>query len=539
MALIYDNNFGNAYLQEIRRYDSTTSSFSANLVSSSSFDFFSDSAAVGDCFYLLAYDVRAFRNLRIYVGTAFSATSVTFVWEYSSGLGVWSPLSNVVNGDAFKNTGQQDITWDIPRNWEQTSRHSSGVNLPKQGGWIRARISAIDTPTEGGAQSTQTVQVGRNLLVVTSGSESFSSIRSSDVSNGWGITDATPSGTSIQLYASLTINSKATLADSNKAVEVINSRITNNGTITLGTYSSTYDYSYNGWFLYLKSFGYGGGHDHFGGGGVYNFYGGIIRVLYPGRIGIFESSVIRDTLIEGYYQTFVCNNTTIDRLRADSLVENRSTPNIITEMWTKSYFLLGQQQIANVTAENITASYVEAWSVYVARNIFLINPTLLNANPLIVLFFALGGGDHDVYFYTQFRFDLKVIDNEASAISGANVVIKDLDGETVFSGTTDGNGNISQQVLTQKISFFDDPNLSGGSVTKTTPDSITYKTPHTVTISKKGYQTKTVKYTMDRRREEVEVLEPAIDVLTPMGERIYKNLKPEDGQNKTLWLEIV
>jgi len=63
--------------------------------------------------------------------------------------------------------------------------------------------------------------------------------------------------------------------------------------------------------------------------------------------------------------------------------------------------------------------------------------------------------------------------------------------------------------------------------------------PHTITISKPGYQTKTIQYTMDRRREEVEVLEPAVDILTPMGEKIYKNLKPEDGQNKTLWLEIV
>ena len=34
-----------------------------------------------------------------------------------------------------------------------------------------------------------------------------------------------------------------------------------------------------------------------------------------------------------------------------------------------------------------------------------------------------------------------------------------------------------------------------------------FSTPHTVTISKEGYRTRTIKYTMDRKREEVEALE--------------------------------
>jgi len=42
--------------------------------------------------------------------------------------------------------------------------------------------------------------------------------------------------------------------------------------------------------------------------------------------------------------------------------------------------------------------------------------------------------------------------------------------------------------------------------------TITYKTPHTITISKSGYQTKTIKYTMDRKREEIEALEKVKDL---------------------------
>jgi len=51
-----------------------------------------------------------------------------------------------------------------------------------------------------------------------------------------------------------------------------------------------------------------------------------------------------------------------------------------------------------------------------------------------------------------------------------------------------------------------------------------YHTPHTVTISKTGYKTRVVKYTMDRRREEVEKLSPDgtdITNATLYGSNIY------------------
>jgi len=513
MAVSYDNSFDNSNVQRVYTYDSTTNTFSSNLKTSSAFDYFPDSAVVGDCFYLLANDVKAFKDVRLYVGTAFAATSVTFTWEYSTGDGTWAALSNVTNSDAFTKTGQQDVTWDIPRDWAQTRKHSASVNMPRTGGWIRARITAVDTPTEGGAQSTQTVQTGKNWITIT-GNETFASIRSEDVSNGWGITDTANSGNdkTIQIYASITIDSGATLTGTNKMLEINNAFIQNDGTLTLGSYDSTYDFAYDGCYIYLKSFGFGGGHNHLGGNGTYNIYGSSIIVCWPGRVGLGSGSgEVKDSVFEDFYRNFELSNKTVKRLRVrpgyNGSIGNTYSANTIDGLFTNGGFLLLQQGTEEVTATNVMADYIHCWSVYVARSIYLINPTLVNAKPLRVQFFAMGGGDHDVYYYTQFNFDLKVIDSNGNAINGATVTIEDKDGTEVFSGTTDANGEITQQTLTQKIDFFDDPNPASGNTTKDTPDSTTTKTPHTVTITKTGYKTKKIIYTMNQARTEVEVLE--------------------------------
>ena len=94
--------------------------------------------------------------------------------------------------------------------------------------------------------------------------------------------------------------------------------------------------------------------------------------------------------------------------------------------------------------------------------------------------------------YRQYTFNLKVVDRDGNPISNATVVINEQDGTEVFSGTTDANGDITQQDLKYKTY-----------VSSTT----TTHTPHTITISKTGYKTKVIKYTMDRKREEIEVLE--------------------------------
>lgn len=548
MALTYSNSYSNSNFGYLYAYDSTAGTFSADLKSSSSFDYFLDSCVAGDCVYFLATDTKAFKDIVLYVGTAFAATSVEFIWEYSTGNGTWAALENVVNGDALLSTGEQIITFDIPKLWKSTGRHTSSplVNMPRSGGYIRCRIVSVNTPTEGGAQSTQTVQTGANLLTVDSGSETFSTIRSADVSGGWGVTDVSPSGNTIEIYCNITIASGATLSQTLKSLEFINIQLTNNGTFQLGTYSSTYDYSYNGCYTYSYGFQYGGGTSHFLGLGMYKIYDSKLYCVYPGRIfnttdNYATGSEMRDSTIEGFYQNLALNNMVVDRCRFTgqtswAVSASKTNPTIL-EMWTSGNFFLGQQSSASETIENITADYISAYSVYVARDIYLINPALVNVNPLRVSFYALGGGDHDVNYHTQFRLDLKVVDNNGNAISGAGVVIIDVDGTEIFSGATDASGNIAQQVLTKQIDFFNDPNPAT-SITISTPTETYVKTPHTITISATGYQTKTMVLTMDRRREEIVVLEQAVKFITAGGDPLLWNLKSTDSQNKHNWAKV-
>lgn len=130
-----------------------------------------------------------------------------------------------------------------------------------------------------------------------------------------------------------------------------------------------------------------------------------------------------------------------------------------------------------------------------------------------------------IFMYLKFRLDLKVIDRDGNPISGASVKIVDSQGNEVSGSpfTTNSNGNITTVTLigrklrtmwgepTQWEYAFTHEGYEDALVAMEGVLERTYYTPHTVTISKSGYQTKTIKYTMDRKREEVEVLEKVLD----------------------------
>lgn len=169
------------------------------------------------------------------------------------------------------------------------------------------------------------------------------------------------------------------------------------------------------------------------------------------------------------------------------------------------------------------------------------------------------GTQFSVGDYIRFQYGQEIM--KVTAVNGNNLTVEraklgskaarynrtvDYVYKQVSSLTTDENGEVDCGYLYRYVLFptekinglfwvnaaLPDTHIANGYLTKTD------HTPHTVTISKDGYQTKTIKYTMDRKREEIEVLEPAVKLLMPMGKKIYKNLKPSDGQNKVLWEEI-
>lgn len=84
---------------------------------------------------------------------------------------------------------------------------------------------------------------------------------------------------------------------------------------------------------------------------------------------------------------------------------------------------------------------------------------------------------YDGIVYRQYELDIHVIDeSDYSDIQNATVLLKDKDGNTVFSVTTDVNGDIVTQTVSH--GYFNEPN---GSVEQ-------LYSPFTLTISKDGYR---------------------------------------------------
>ncbi len=101
--------------------------------------------------------------------------------------------------------------------------------------------------------------------------------------------------------------------------------------------------------------------------------------------------------------------------------------------------------------------------------------------------------------------DLTVIDEAWLPISEASVLIKDVFGNIVATAITNEAGQIPSQELKQKTQ--DEVN---GII-----QPWVMHTPHSVTISKSGYKTRTIQYVMDKPRNEIEMLE--LEILPPIS----------------------
>ena len=164
--------------RKIFTYDDSAGTYSADLSGSSAWDYFTDDCTENDAIYLGNSYFEDWQDIKFYVGTAFSANSVTFVWEYYSTSKVWTTLTVNDGTNNFSFTGERWVCFDSPLDSKETTVNGIG------GHWIRVRIAAVDTPTEGGAQSTQVVKCRNRTILVdnyASGSPAnFDSIKTAD-----------------------------------------------------------------------------------------------------------------------------------------------------------------------------------------------------------------------------------------------------------------------------------------------------------------------------------------------------------------------
>lgn len=136
----------------VYRYDAGTATYSADLHAGTC-DLFTDDFQVNDALYFApSGDTTNFsRGLVFNIATAIAATSYTLVWEYMNrNTGAWTALPA---GTYLDQTNQLTVLgvcrflFRLPMDMDSTYT-VNGLNA----WWLRCRVSAVDTPTQGGAQ---------------------------------------------------------------------------------------------------------------------------------------------------------------------------------------------------------------------------------------------------------------------------------------------------------------------------------------------------------------------------------------------------
>lgn len=165
MAGVIAYNVPNSYPTYIFRATSGGTVFSSNLTTSTSFDYFDDSAVVNDAIYFSGYTSTAgFSNITVNVGTAMAGTGITVVWEYYCYVGnTWRPVYQLTDNTAgFTVTGVNTVVFPIqPGGMYKTVSTSASMQ------WVRCRITALTTITEGGANTTDRVTVSDGAITIT------------------------------------------------------------------------------------------------------------------------------------------------------------------------------------------------------------------------------------------------------------------------------------------------------------------------------------------------------------------------------------
>jgi hypothetical protein len=123
--------------------------------------------------------------------------------------------------------------------------------------------------------------------------------------------------------------------------------------------------------------------------------------------------------------------------------------------------------------------------------------------------------------YRRNEIDLKVTDKDNTAINGATATLKDKDGNTIFSVATNGSGDIATQTVSR--GYYDQAH----------GNTLQDYGPHTLTISKAGYQTYVKKFVLAAKTAWEVKLARANTVLFDQGAPVL-DVKPLDPENRNV-----
>jgi len=602
-----------------------------NYAGSAAFDLFSDSAIAGD--YLAITLSRKYWGVQFEIGTAFSASAVEFIWEYSTGnhsSTTWATIA-VENKNAFTLTGTQVVRFTPPLDWNY--KNDTGYK-------IRCRIVSLTSITEGGRTSALVKWNIKPILGTGTTNMTLAAIETADLAGSYiTLTATTPAAslTPIEMpvndlkesskldvaLAGCTLGAGDTVTITGtdqqggaltEVIDVSGGNVTytttsvfrnvtdvactgfSDGTIEVqqkrwGVITSRYSYDFTlraclaigdgsttttmtvsstnitfslGFFHYANqatlTFGSTAAvlSETYGVGGC-TIYEGINSSSSPGMSwnrALGTSTLTYNGCRLNYYYIgsqnggFRIANVNSSITLRDCTVRAISgqyyflSPVLMVRVkflgcswWQSGTGLVdGSKELEATVSINIennaagsTRTYREVFvpstAMWVYRGQLKFIDSFLTTTQM-----GHGYGTTDVdAIKIIFTLNMTIQDVDGTVIEGASVLIKDTNDTTFLDTTTDASGQIAETELW---------NATGTAYEVVGAYTWKYYNPYTITISKTGYQTKTIVYTMDKKRVEVETLEEAVKMIHPMGQSTYINLDNTNSQNKIKWAKV-
>lgn len=443
-------------------YDASAGTYTRR--TGTTFDLFPDDVAVDDCLYFVQYNTYPqFNGLKLNVTTPLVASSITGVWQYHriasfNGPQNWYDLSGVTDGtNAFQTGGTNTVTFTCPTDWENRGYTlSNAVNTVFYCFAIRFKVTAVDTPTEGGACLRSSLQTLPYWILVSDGTtgtpKTFTDIYNADVAGGWGV--VTKNNKNFNFDTNLYLPSGYYLSSTSEIIQfAINWQMSLTGVVRFGTlYSGDKVYAGSTFIFNLQN-----------------------RDLTTGRLSPSDDSYIYNTTFrcvsvsgdnQGYWGTPGASKVSMYDCFFDGFrqcVFSKST-NAVIGIKARCHI----EGDGSVIAEGSQFGGGRGWRItsspisYVHKMDFAQNTTspfdayLYNNDNVnkYAVDCKLGTFTYDKYCYWNdgsgtnnkiwcvASIQLKVVDKDNSVISGATVKLVDKDGTEIFSLTTNTDGYI-------------------------------------------------------------------------------------------------
>jgi len=406
-------------------------------------DLFDDDFGVGDYVEFIGTGNAYERDLFFTISTAIAATSYTGHWEYKYRDGAYVNATVVDGTSDFSLTGDKNVTWNVKDVYFFSQLH------------IRYIIDTVDTPTEGGAFTK--AKTGDNTIYIENGDTvTFQLIQAENDTNGWNAMERVHSAGIVDrldhylIYAQLEIESGGTISDNTYGSAIFNvwggndvaCLFTNavGGTLTLGSLDAGGN-GYNG-FDITTTFGVG----HANARMAFQNYGDLN--LYGSRI-YSEANDISGTMDGRDCQLARVNSfsPTLDSTSDNLVILDTSRGWLEFAAAGKTYYGIKYHGFTRFGVHRASGIWYDC--EWMSDDWYLLDDnnsgnvfTFVDCSPkpLYVDFRYTSQ-----WFYWKHRVNVIVRDESGDLVNGATVVCKDVDGNTVFTKTTDATGMIDEQ----------------------------------------------------------------------------------------------